>query len=827
MIGHVTCVSLGSPLDVTRQMRDTAKSRKGEWEVRTYDWEDLVKERSTKDLYGALAGWWRRPHKDGRIVRETSIKLTEKEIPRILHIFTHGQRNGTKLATIHANLEQAAESLWPTGSLEHVAMRMLAVPLLVRVFSGHKVDAPGTRWSLVEFFYSIIRFFLALCGCAIPLTRDQLKTQLVRVDDHPRSASNSNSDGDNAENRASKGKKEAAMPEVTTLEPKADKSATNAGTQTTGLGDGNVADSDSDDPLEEDVPEPGPAPFKHGGHTPEDAELIANEFQRTVDKNGIKLIIGQDYYGDEKDLKQVVGVLTAPTPKQPNVYNNSSNNAKAAKEKRLDEKAKPWTGTKEDKKKINRMVGEACGIKGNRAVFSKKRIQEWAETHLHFEDLKSGKWSLKRTEDSLNNLIAQAYPQMQLKCSVKLEPMAEGKAPRLLIADGDDGQLMALIVVKCFEDMMFHWFEARSIKHMGKRAAIKRAVTNLTKKGAKLVEGDGSAWDTTCNATIRGLVENPVLRHIMQVLVPYGVVPEQWHEEHLQCNEKKKLKLFFQKKMDKMRMTIDAIRRSGHRGTSCLNWWMNFVNWTCSIFKQPERFLDPSVRNSEDETGHNRWWNGCFEGDDSLCAMSPPMLKDDDMDKIFLGWWDRQGFNMKIIYADCRATFCGYHIACKSGEPTGFAAPEIARALVGSGVSCSSTIIQAAKDGDIKTVKDIAAAGAIARAADFAGLFPTISRKFHRYAQDIKVSRDVSDREMSMRVMGEEGYTFSDIEKAIEDQNLAITPTMEAANLEALQCAATWGELDIFTVQAWTFESIGDYESHWASLPQSWRPALD
>ena len=170
-----------------------------------------------------------------------------------------------------------------------------------------------------------------------------------------------------------------------------------------------------------------------------------------------------------------------------------------------------------------------------------------------------------------------------------------------------------------------------------------------------------------------------------------------------------------------------------------------------------------------------------FEGDDSLCAMYPPMKSGDSMDEIFLGWWKRQGFNMQIIYADTRATFCGYNIASEKCEPTGFACPELPRGLVGSGISCSPTIIQAAKDGNTKLVKDIAAAGALARAADFAGLLPTVSRKFHEYALSVKQSREVVNREMSMRVMGEEGHNFTAIEEMIENQNLQVTPTEEAA----------------------------------------------
>jgi hypothetical protein len=139
-------------------------------------------------------------------------------------------------------------------------------------------------------------------------------------------------------------------------------------------------------------------------------------------------------------------------------------------------------------------------------------------------------------------------------------------------------------------------------------------------------------------------------------------------------------------------------------------------------------------------------------------------------------------------------------------------------------VSCSTTIIKAAKAGDIGTVRDIAAAGAIARAADFAGLFPTVSRKFHEYATRVKRSREVVDREMSMRVMGEEGHNFTAIEQTIEAQNLQVTPTEELANLRAVGCPATLKELDTFMVHEWTFESIGEFEAHRASLPESWRP---
>ena len=118
-----------------------------------------------------------------------------------------------------------------------------------------------------------------------------------------------------------------------------------------------------------------------------------------------------------------------------------------------------------------------------------------------------------------------------------------------------------------------------------------------------MVEGDGSAWDTTCKILIRADTENIVLNHVMTVLIGKGVCPEVWQEEHERVNnEKKALKLFFQKAFEKTSFKIPPIRRSGHRGTSCLNWWDSQCTWLSSIFKGPARFLDIRVKKGEDLT---------------------------------------------------------------------------------------------------------------------------------------------------------------------------------------------------------------------------------
>lgn len=532
-------------------------------------------------------------------------------------------------------------------------------------------------------------------------------------------------------------------------------------------------------------------------------------------------VLGQNFESPQSE--DLVGVVVGPLAEEPNVYANNSHNLKAAIRKRITEKVRPNVATSDDVAKVTKVVQQALSCSKSRGVFSVARIQRWAETKLCLEDIKSGKWSSDRFEKSLDHLFTKAEVKFDLKAAVKLEPMPQGKAPRMLIADGDAGQLMALVSVRCFEDLLFEWMEARSIKHAPRQDAIKRVIGNLKNDKACAIEGDGSAWDTTCNEKVRAKIENPILSRIVRELLQYGVVPASWHQAHLDINAAAKLKLFFSKNKDVYYTKIDAIRRSGHRGTSCLNWWINYVMWTSSIFQEPERFLDPEVRKGNDVTGCKRWWAGAFEGDDSLCTLYPKMEEGDILSKKFLTWWERWGFNMKIVFCTTRATFVGTHIACEEGRLTDVFCPELPRCFKGAGVSVSTAVRQAFKDGDVQQVKNLGAAAMLARAADFAGILPTVSEKFLRYAESIKDRRNHTDREMSMAVMGVEGHTTEDIVERVTSQNVGITPSTERATMTALGYGVSDQELDIFSTYVWDWATIGDVGGFRDSLPLSWR----
>ncbi|APG78091.1 RNA-dependent RNA polymerase [Beihai weivirus-like virus 2] len=573
----------------------------------------------------------------------------------------------------------------------------------------------------------------------------------------------------------------------------------------------------------------------------------------------VLVALGQDFDRSQPRTRAPrVGVITGPSVKPPNIYSNSKDNVLAAIRERLEKKARACAFRKDDRQRIGRVIRKAIGFGG---VFERKRIDEWFRKNFAIEEWRSKKWSDERIRNAIETLLCQVDPNFRLKTSVKLEDMPEGKAPRFLIADGDLGQVMALATIKCMEDLLFETFESHSIKHASKRDAMKRLLEHMVvpkkhrKDGYSFVEGDGSAWDTTCNAEVRSLIENPVITHIGACLAQTGLVPETWIKAHEKINEKATYNLYYKKFAEVLKKEIPAIRRSGHRGTSVLNWWINFVMWICSVFEEPERFLDPKVRAGKDVAGISRWFFAAFEGDDSGVETSPKLIELSEEDRKALreglksladftnpgmkiteavvkasaeaiDFWERGGFNMKFVFPKKRATMVGCHLELDLAEdgstmPTGLFMPELPRG-VGKNVSCSPAIIEAVNKGDLKGVKRIAAAANLARAADFAGLAPTLSRKYKEYADSLE-DGDFQDREMAMHVDGQEGLTAAAVRDRIDLLNGSVSPAEEEGMLARMSYHVQEGELTKFRNYPWQFENLMDHDGYFQSLPERWK----
>lgn len=564
-----------------------------------------------------------------------------------------------------------------------------------------------------------------------------------------------------------------------------------------------------------------------GGVDAEDAEIRANVQGRIIKApHGIG-VVGQST--DDTGRKQIVGVLSQPVSVEPNVYAQEVLNAMKAIEERIHKKQRPYAGSNEDAAKLKKFV-HAATFGTKYAPFSSKKILDTLYKLVHSE-IKSKKWTDARIGDAIEKLCREIDPKFKLQCAVKLEPMPEGKAPRLLIADQDAGQVMALMTIYTLETLIKQHFPEKGIKGMSKRDAIKRVMKacQVPKKQAKhqvtVFEGDGSAWDTTCSAGIRSLVENPIINHIgAHVNAFLYSSPSTWQDAHTEICSRDQLMLEYKKNKEFKKIVIDAIRRSGHRGTSCLNWWMNFTCWHCAIFEEPEHFLNPAHRRGVDVTGNARWLNSAFEGDDSFLVTSPKIEPGKELHTSILQFWERIGFNMKIELRSDRALFVGYYIGLDVNGPKfdeandkWYMIPEIDRCFTRAGTSCSPSMIEAFKAGDRVKLMKLAGSAAISRAYEFAGLAPTVSNKFLAYALecDFEVTHD-----LRMRTNEE----FDDRNELID--HIRALNAMQTHENDILVSTGFWAsdsELNTFVDRVWDYDSLGDWEGFRDSLPESWR----
>jgi 8-oxo-dGTP pyrophosphatase MutT (NUDIX family) len=615
-----------------------------------------------------------------------------------------------------------------------------------------------------------------------------------------------------------------------------------------------------------------------GGVNASDSELRVTRVDRLVENSAGYGIIGQTT--NSLAEKQVVAALSLPTSAPPNVYARRIEEAINAIKKRITEKQKPYRQDHKLESRMKQLVDEMIGkkkVKKERLVFGVEQITEWWTTHPIL-DCKSPKWTEERFQRTYEQLLQQVDPTFTFSADVKVEGMVEGKAPRLIIADGDKGQVMALMTIKCIEDLIKAHFGAKTVKGLSKQEAMKRVaeqmkvpqkfitdrikaveyrrnsgkqskmaappppgLTERVKYGvpaerrrATIFEGDGSAWDTTCSAAIRALTENRVIKHVVEVLRTLAFEPSTWAHAHEAACNVEKLMLEWKKNAQYNKLKIDAIRRSGHRGTSTLNWLINFICWHCALFSDPEVFLDPMARRGTDVMGMVRWCNSCFEGDDSILATFPTITAEDPVFKAVLRNWDNMGFNMEIVIREKFALFTGWRFEIDENGTTGIMMPEVARAMGRAGVSASPTMVKAIKECDRAKAVGVSRAAALARASDFKGLAPTVSGKYlNYYLTTADQAEACFEREHMIRITGN-----VDVEQEINTQEIVREIQMANANsddlatgnedgetrrLKATGYAWTYAEKCAFQEYDWAYEKLADFEGFAASLPASFK----
>lgn len=404
-----------------------------------------------------------------------------------------------------------------------------------------------------------------------------------------------------------------------------------------------------------------------------------------------KRVFGESYASPPKVLAHSIGPDLIPTE----CMSSSSSNLKAGLAKRVQP-----LGFKADKKmtrKINKTVDALL-----KNVFSVDKIKQWRVDNPVVEEFASSKWSPERFRNAFEDAMAETNARIEQTFQIKVNEAlpAKGKAPRPIIQCGDRAQVMMSLPVKCFEDLLFEFFENASIKHLSKYDAMKRVSKHLRQLGAKLIEGDGSAWDSCCNPKIRSMTENRILKHIIAQLGNDPEVPKSWMDAVLADMEKAKIK--GKAKVDDdcispLRVLIEAIRQSGHRGTSCFNFLINLICWLCVLCEHPERMIK-KMRDGELQSKYVSAFDGkeyflkyAFEGDDSAISTTEDITQYQERIEEL---WTSLGFRMKLVFVEEKMTFTGFDFLCDQNGPTGVFVPEIARNIASSSWTTSSLVKQ-------------------------------------------------------------------------------------------------------------------------------------
>lgn len=449
-----------------------------------------------------------------------------------------------------------------------------------------------------------------------------------------------------------------------------------------------------------------------------------------------------------------VGARILPTLMDKKYYSSIRKNVATGIKERIVDKEVPMTISQEDESQIKKMV-EALRTQ----AFGAEKIRKVAGSLL-FTDLKSKKWSESRMEQGLRFLHERYSPEMTFTTSVKLEPMPSNKPPRILIADGDAGQIKSWLCIGILERLLFYHFSDSSIKSGSKAEAMGKheGYMRIPQTSVCVLENDGSAWDACCRKRLRELMEVPIIEHIIKVLDEIVICENVWSHQRLKADKKKFLNLRFTPKIDYCHPTeqytseeiecaamnkpiffkIDAIRRSGDRGTSCLNFLTNMVCWawvlcggSCCLMVKGRTTKIP-LYNGGQSTIRIR-----CEGDDSHVLTTYKFSKDelDDMERR----WTRLGHRPKLHHRPSGSVteFTGYHFLVDDhGVVPGSGCPDIVRTMVSSSVTIAKEAVRGAMEENDKQIAPVACASLLCTAAAFAERMPSLANFYLRVSRE-------------------------------------------------------------------------------------------
>jgi len=495
-----------------------------------------------------------------------------------------------------------------------------------------------------------------------------------------------------------------------------------------------------------------------------DAESMA--LQRPALQNTVTLLVDPQTLADPTAAP--LALQMGPVPPSTVFFENNAYNTRVAI---VERQIKPWKKYALTKDETEEVKAIATAMADE--LRSDKVIDDMI-TVLGLGHLKSSKWSLKRAETALRALQAKYDPQYQFTGSVKLEPMQPGKAPRLIVADGDYGQVMAWMTIGVLERWIVRRYKGRTIKGMGKKERMQALAKDLAqcKRGTKgeilewvktnILENDGSAWDACCSAELREVTENILCEAVAERLKKHIVPEAMYIKQHGKTLEDKYIALRVTARptgtqptwsaLDasskgaeeimsilgkQYKVCLAAVRRSGHRGTSILNWIINYVCWMWVIFgREGAGFAANNRLCAVDIFGIRRMLKMIFEGDDSILSLTG-LLTDDQL-QTFKERWEKLGHRPKLFKRKPgdAAEFCGWKfLVGELGIVEGTETPDVPRQFKNGHTTRIKEAISMAVKEDKTGFAACVVPGIMARAYTLAEKTPNLARYFLNLAE--------------------------------------------------------------------------------------------
>lgn len=489
----------------------------------------------------------------------------------------------------------------------------------------------------------------------------------------------------------------------------------------------------------------------------------------------VRYIADANHEGVVEDA-DVLAVKFAPTTSDRKFYANTPENIRAAVEGRIDSVYQPFELTSVERDELVAITDDICEeIKNSDAIL---KIAQW----LLFGDLKSQKWTLSRQEMTLNVLMWRLNPEYEFKAAIKLEPMPNGKPPRMLIADGDTGAVMSALTIGVLERYFCKYHKHRTIKGKPKADRMMEICNEAFERQhsgeaweAFMMENDGSAWDACCRNILRDLTENKIIDTVVDKLWHF-FVPYNWFQSARKAADTKEQfkvsvatnKVRVERYTKSMKYTqddlarvickkavnirFDAIRRSGDRGTSILNFIINLICWSW-VLCGPEgpKMARSNTKVITDVFGTRRRMKIWLEGDDSLLWLTGALFSQAQMD-FMAERWRRLGHRPKLfmrVNGDV-AEFCGWKICVnKYGLDGSTAVPDVPRMFKNFGYSTAKEAVLAAQRNDVECFGRVIAPALIARAGSIASRTPTIAKWLMTLAYGMSKEYNLHDAQFS------------------------------------------------------------------------------